>query len=639
MPDERFKTLSKLAHHSWKGRLCAIGAVISVLTVFLASCGSTSSAPSHQQIVDMLRQKVKYVFVIYQENRSFDSYFGTYPGADGLFSQPASQTLGFTQQIKNTDGTTSTLTPFRIGPQQYAADTDDVDHSHPLIVKKMDITNNTPAMDKFALTEEAKYTTPGQNPSLKAKQYGELTMAYEDCSTIPFLWQYAKNFTLYDHIFQTMTGPSTPGNLAIIAAQTGQTQATLHPNEAYPDNGKGAPGVPVLNDDDPFWGSPKDTTSGQPVNPGDFPGYGVQINQTYASLPLSLAGKSASAYTANDKNPSDDLTDVKDDIANLTSSNKAPVPWGWYEEGYDKEPTDMNAGPTDANGTHAAYITHHNGPQYFGYVSNNPDESKNLHGLGDFYAAVQNAQLPSQGGVFYLKGGFQNQLGLTPADPSAAAQKNFIGDDDHPGYSDAQISEATVAEEINTIAKSPYWSQSAIVITYDDSEGDYDHVAPPVVDIGPDGSVITDGPRVPFLLISPYARSGYISHATGDQGSVVKFVDTLFNVTPLANLPDEQQARTMAQSKGLNNYGPDDAQTPNVADLTDAFDPSRLSGASAPISAAQVMIPENIVHTLPQTSGYGCKDIGITPVDIAKGISNPIPADFNPRPRTEPTLP
>jgi len=59
-------------------------------------------------------------------------------------------------------------------------------------------------------------------------------------------------------------------------------------------------------------------------------------------------------------------------------------------------------------------------------------------------------------------------------------QKNFLGDDDHPAYSDAQISEAMVAEAINKIANSPYWSQCAIIITWDDSEGDYDHVQPPL---------------------------------------------------------------------------------------------------------------------------------------------------------------
>src|ERR1035441_8954726 len=63
--------------------------------------------------------------------------------------------------------------------------------------------------------------------------HGQLTMAHVDCNTIPILWQYASRFTLYDHIFQYFTGPSTPGNIAIMAAQTGNTQWALHPNEAF----------------------------------------------------------------------------------------------------------------------------------------------------------------------------------------------------------------------------------------------------------------------------------------------------------------------------------------------------------------------------------------------------------------------
>src|SRR5579859_5457843 len=85
----------------------------------------------------LLHQRIKYVFVIYQENRSFDSYFGTFPGADGLFSRPAEATPGFEQELMNTDGSVAKIRPFRIGPEQYAADTDDIDHSHGRIIAKM----------------------------------------------------------------------------------------------------------------------------------------------------------------------------------------------------------------------------------------------------------------------------------------------------------------------------------------------------------------------------------------------------------------------------------------------------------------------------------------------------------------------
>ena len=595
---------------------------------------------SQEQLNTLIRQKVKYVFVLYQENRSFDSYFGTYPKAEGLFTHSAAETPGFTQKLVDTNGSASTIHPFRIGPAQYAADTDDIDHSHPRIVAKMDVQADTPKMDQFAVTEELKYSPTG-NPSIKAKQFGELAMAYEDCDTVPILWQYANRFVLFDHIFQTMTGPSTPGNLSILAAQTGQTQWALHPSQGYPDNGSSAPGVPVLNDDDPLWGSPSDPTPASeklPVNPTDYPGYGTQLNLTFASLPLTLQGANIKNTVTADRDPDGDLGDVKDDVQYIAALNNAAVPFGWYEEGFDKESTDSNSGPVTADGSHASYITHHNGPQYFGYVANNPKMSQQLHGLGDFFQALDNKTLPAQGGLFYVKGGYTNLFGLKPADPDAAVQKNFLGDDDHPAYSDAQISEAMVAEAVNRIAASPYWSQSAIIITWDDSEGDYDHVPPPVRSTGPDNSVITDGPRVPLILISPYSRTNYIASAQGSHSSVVKFVNTVFNLPPLALLPDELKARKLGEREfGQRELGPEDALTSGVTDLTGAFSPSRLIGTANTLPASYVQIPGSLISQLPAQTGYGCSTLGITTTDRALGIPNVIPSDFNPRPSTNPT--
>jgi phospholipase C len=82
------------------------------------------------EIVKLLREKVKYVFVIFQENRAFDQMFGTFPGAHGLFSQPESKTPGFTQYIQDTDGNFITVQPFRIGQAEDAWDIDDMSHSH-----------------------------------------------------------------------------------------------------------------------------------------------------------------------------------------------------------------------------------------------------------------------------------------------------------------------------------------------------------------------------------------------------------------------------------------------------------------------------------------------------------------------------
>jgi phospholipase C len=586
---------------------------------------------SAEELVSLIQQKIKYVFVLYQENRSFDSYFGTFPNANGLFSQAASQTPGFVQPLVNTDGSKGTISPFRIGPSQYAADTDDIDHSHPRTVAKMDVQNGTPLMDMFAVTEELKYSATG-NPSLLAKQMGELALAYEDCDTIPLLWAYADRFVLFDNVFEAMTGPSTPGNLSIIGAQTGQTTWALHPSDATT---LPALSLPLLTDNDPYWGGPSDkSASPLPINPGDVSGgYSFEQNLTFATLPLSMLLNTANTVTATDPTGSTDLADVQDDVSFLSKLTQSAIGFGWYEEGYNKESTD-----TGSTASHNSYITHHNGPQYFGYVANTPAIRGELHGLGDFFSDIKNSNLPKSGGVFYVKGGYTNTLGLKPADPDPTVQKNFLGDDDHPAYSDAQISEAMVATAVNAIAASPYWPQSAIIITWDDSEGDYDHVQPPILNYGPDKTAMSFGPRVPLILMSPYAKLGYVSHEQGSQSSVVKFVDTVFGLPPLATLPDELLGRYLGlEVLGQEDLGPQDAITPGVSDLLDAFSISRLMGLADPLTPDYVQVDPIVITKLPPATGFGCADLGILTTDRQLGIQNNIPSDFNPRPKTNPT--
>jgi phospholipase C len=564
-------------------------------------------AMSRAREIALLRQHVKYVFVIFQENRSFDSYFGSFPGANGFFSQPAADTPGFTQPIENVDGTMGTISPFRIGPAQFAADTDDVNHDHDVMAAKMDIANGVAKMDKFALVEEQFYLKKKAIPKLIAKQMGELTMAYEDCDTIPYLWNYADRFVLFDNFFQHTIGPSTPNAIAMIAGQTGETQWVKHPDEAEKPGDKGA-SEPLVEDNDPLWGtgaggdmsglpqSPRDTAKG-PIIPA--------LNQTYASLPLTFNGVQVKAVTAKDRAPDTDLADVKQDVPAIAASKAAAVPWGWYEEGYDAEPNQKSL--------HYGYIGHHEGPQYFGYVANNPAETAHLHGLNDFFTDI---------------------TGAKPADPNAAVQKHFQGDDDHPGYSDAALSEALVAREVNAIVHSKYWPNAAIIITYDESEGDYDHVPPQILEYDPEGLALSRGPRIPLIILSPYARAHVVSHESGDHASVIRFIDILFGLPPLADLPDEAQARQAGLAMYKQAYlGPADDHTPGVGDLLSAFDPARLSGRAKVLPAAYAVTAD--VGAIPPDGSSGCKAIGVVPVDVAKGLPNPVPSDFSPRPKTE----
>ena len=116
---------------------------------------------------------------------------------------------------------------------------------------------------------------------------------------------------------------------------------------------------------------------------------------------------------------------------------------------------------------------------------------------------------------------------------------------------------------------------------------------------------------------------------------MVKFVDVLFNLPPLALLPDELGARKLGEVEfGQKDLGPEDALTEGITDLLDGFSPSRLKGEREPLPASYVTIPDSLITTLPESSHYGCSDLGITTTDRKKGITNVVPSDFNPRPST-----
>jgi phospholipase C len=590
------------------------------------------AASKTPEIVQLLREKVKYIFVIFQENRAFDQMFGTFPGAHGLFSQSESKTPGFTQPILDTDGNYITIQPFRVGQAEDAWDLDDMSHSHSSLVEKMNVINCNPSMDHFALVEESLHFATAV-PTKTAKQFGELTMAYIDGDTIPFLWYYASRFALFDNHFQTIVGPSSPDNISLIAGQSGSTQWVKHPTTDalnVPANAALGVGVPVEVDLDPRWGSKKDPLKDAERMP-DTGKTGAQLNLTFATLPLSLTGSAMQDLQQFDLNKEADLVDIQDDIKFLGGLNQASVNWGWYEEGF-------NSGTPDIGGQ-SAYIEHHNAPQFFGYVAANPRINNNLHTYSQFFTDIGNSNLGA-GGVFYIKGGFKNQDGLVPlnAANNATVLKNFVGDDDHEGYSDSQISEALVAKVVNAIANSEYWNSCAIIISWDDSEGTYDHVPPAIVAYDPNNTQLSRGPRVPLLVISPYAQTHIVSHEVGDTNSIIKFINLIFKLPALADLPDEQQA--LARGKEIYNQdslGPEDDPNSSVGDLTSAFSVSRLR-ANDVLPSSYVLIPDADITKLPHWGENPLKThLHITPSDT--GRPNPIPADFNPRPSSQPNYP
>ena len=538
-----------------------------------------AAADPHAELVAALRSHVHHVFVIYEENHSFDEYFGTYPGADNL-ATAAARAHGFRQYDPIGK---RWVTPFLI----HDPDIDSPGHSRAALLAKM----HGGANDMYVARQEKDSGKDGYGAS-DAHAIGLLTMAHYDCDTLPYLWKYAHGFTLYDRFFQGMTGPSTPGNIEIIAAQTGQTQWARDPASRVKPNGKG-PGVPVLSSIDPAFGP----YPGKPEPP-------VEIPLRFATVLLTLNGSADAKATR-------DTAGVGDDLSLVARSGKPPISWGWYQEGYNY------ANKVAVEG----YSSHRNVVQFFAYMRHNDVFWGNVHSVRELIPALRDGTLPGRS-VVYVKGGSVNHFGWRPANKDPFIQKHFLGDDDHPGSddSDRQVAQSFVATFVNAIARSRYWKDSAIIITWDDSGGFFDHAVPPQFERCPDGKPCGDGPRLPFILISPYAKAGTVVHDVGDTGSVVKFVDTLFGLPALASLPDERPYMP---------EGPRDAN-PRLTDLTGAFDPQRLSGETDPLPASLAEIPDADVNTIPAPES--CASLGIQPV-MVPGASAAPPPGFLPRPR------
>ena len=642
-----------------------------------------------KQDIEALREKVKYVFVIFNENRSFDHEYGTFPGVNGLYSdgknpRSPADTPGFTQTYVDTNtGETVTVQPFRVGPEQNSTFKDSTDHTHPGLATKIDVENGVPKMDKFALVEWRRYARlGGVAGEAMGKQFARLVMAHIDCDTIPFFWRYASRFTIFDNIFATEDTPSTPNAIAMIAGQSGETQWVKHPSTSSKPtddgftgtisgtiNGKTYSGTattqgpPVVNDPQPWWGSEFDDTAAgrEPTSSNkqeDWRPSNIASNLTFASLPLTFMGGWINWFADQDRNPTFDLLDVKKDIAFIGQLGGVPVQWRWYQNGYDREPTDLSGAATHEN-----YVSHHNGPQYFGYIANNPAEETNLRGEGDFFADMAKNALPRTGGVFTIRGGYYNlnypkqtaiiqnpnypnKNGLTAAE-IAAINVAKSGDDDHPSYSDSQLSEAMAARAINAIAANKdIWEHSAIIITYDESDGLYDHVPPRILSYGPDGLPLARGIRIPLMLISPYARVHAVSHAEGDHNAVIETINALFGLPALSSLPDEADALAAGNSAQFNAFapagfeqkylGPRDTNSPITDSLLTGFDKARVSGALPLLPASYAMIPNEVVETFPHYGGKGCEAIGVKPEDVRQGVPNVIPDGFNNLPSTLP---
>jgi hypothetical protein len=240
------------------------------------------------------------------------------------------------------------------------------------------------------------------------------------------------------------------------------------------------------------------------------------------------------SHSSTDTNPVGVVTGQN--IGDLLNARN--ITWGWFEGGF--APTGTSNGDAVCGSEHeniggnevADYVPHHNPFEYYASTANpahlapsseravgHTDRANHEYDLSWFYKTLHDGNLPS---VSFLK---------------AAAYQ-----DAHPGYSDPIDEQNFLINTINQIEESRFWSSTAIVITYDDSDGWYDHVASPIVngsntaaDTAMCSSVAATlgsfqyrcgyGPRLPLLVISPWTRDNYVSNNLTDQASVVRFIE------------------------------------------------------------------------------------------------------------------
>ena len=472
----------------------------------LANANAATPAPPTKSFSGQPATPIQHLVVIFQENVSFDHYFGTYPHATNPAGEPAFNPLPATPEVNGLLGGLSSnnpnlnpangqgaTNPFRLDRSQAA--TADQDHDY----TPEQLAFDKGLMDLFPANTGVAGPPPGGSGIVDTTG---LTMGYYDGNTVTALWNYAQFFAMSDNSYNTNFGPSTPGALNLVSGQTNGVTQNENGDGAIIADGNG--GFTVISDADPL-GDACSTTTGEVFQMG---------GQNIGDL-LNAAG----------------------------------VSWGFFEGGFDLTITNPN-GTTGCHRstvsqitgqTKADYIPHHQPFQYYtstanptharpswvGAIGKSGDAANHQYDLTDFFAAAEAGALPA---VSYVKAsGFQ---------------------DGHAGYSDPLDEQTFIVSVINKLQALSSWRDTAVIIAYDDSDGWYDHQMPPIVNQSSspddaltgtscgDGSAALAGltaahvqgrcgygPRLPLLLISPYAKANYVDHTLTDQSSVLRFVE------------------------------------------------------------------------------------------------------------------
>lgn len=499
-------------------RVRRVGTVI-MLAFGLPTLAIASGLAASQQT--KTATPIHHLVVIFDENISFDHYFGTYPHALNSPGEPRFVALPGTPRVNgltgallshNPNGLNTAVNgkyasnPFRLDRSQAATASED--HAY----RAEQLAFDRGLMDSFPLYTgvpgrphgEGPFSGPSQvlAPPMKYTTKA-LTMGYYDGNTVTALWNYAQHYAMDDNSYGTTFGPSTLGAINLISGQTnGVTEHVNAGNKLVPGG------------------------SGTWTEVGDAAPLGDVCSPTSKAL----------------------LRHGGNNIGEMLS--RKDVTWGWFQGGFDLTRTNPNGATgcqrsTYSNITHVLkldYSPDHEPFQYYLATANlnharptsvmmighNGDRGRHQYDVDDFYAAVRAGNFPS---VSFLKA------------PSYQ--------DGHAGYSDPLDEQAWLVKVINFVESQPEWKSTAIVIAYDDSDGWYDHQIGPIVnhsrskhdalsgpgECGDSENALpgpnTDhaqgrcgyGPRLPLLVISPYSRQNYVDHSLTDQTSIIRFIE------------------------------------------------------------------------------------------------------------------
>ncbi|WP_342616399.1 acid phosphatase [Rhodoferax sp. GW822-FHT02A01] len=519
-----------------------------VAALALTACGSGDTDPTK-----VLQSRIKNVVVIYAENRSFDSLYGKFPGANGLnavLDANGNPTSAYIPQ-KDRDGTTvlATLpqtwggvTAGGVTPVVTQAQSANLPNA-PFSVETAffaasgsKLTTSTVTRDLFhRFFENQMQINGGKNDMFAAwADGGGLTMGGFDYSASP-MFKLAKQYVLADNFFQAAYGGSFLNHQYLVCAC-----APEYPNA---DTATAAPTIAKLDTDASGNYLPKLTVKGTSpasamtgpaafllsgnITPANYFGDGKFYAVNTMQAPYQPSGNPPANVTGNNALYADTTKattlppQTATTIGDLLDAKK--VSWKWYSGSWNNAVTDGMQAPTATrnviyNGNTFGVATtanldfqpHHQPFNYyakFDPVANTANRTAHLKDYTDLVADAAAGTLPAV--TFYKPEGLYNQ---------------------HPGYANISDGDARIADLIAKLQASPQWNNMAIVVTYDEFGGQWDHVAPPKGDkIGP-------GTRIPALVISPWAKSGTVDHTQYDTGSVLRLITRTFGLDTLPGL-------------------------------------------------------------------------------------------------------